>query len=164
MSTSTATRVCARCKESFEPSEMCRTAQRSDGVGSYCRPCDSARKRESDARIKALDPEAHRERQRTYTRRWKERHPDRAKASERRTSLRRKFGITPEEYDALLEAQAGVCAICGEPPGQKALAVDHDHDTGSIRGLLCGNCNTALGLLSDDVERLIRAIIYVEDH
>ena len=66
-------------------------------------------------------------------------------------SLARNFGITAEEYYKMLEEQNGVCAICRKPESAKhnekirKLAVDHDHKTGEIRGLLCSNCNTGLG-------------------
>lgn len=61
------------------------------------------------------------------------------------TWLRRKFGIEQSEYDAMLAQQGGVCALCGAPPGRYRHAVDHDHVTGRIRGLLCMGCNRSLG-------------------
>lgn len=79
------------------------------------------------------------------------------------TALLRDFGITLEQYGDLLESQNGVCAICGsvERSG-KRLAVDHGHKSGRIRGLLCGNCNRAIGLLKDDIELLHKAIRHLE--
>jgi Recombination endonuclease VII len=62
-------------------------------------------------------------------------------------------------YPELFEAQGGVCAICGKPPGERALHVDHDHETGQVRGLLCYSCNTKLGWLElrwDDIMRYIK--------
>lgn len=70
-------------------------------------------------------------------------------------------GITQEQYDALLKSQGGVCAICKRQPGKTKLCVDHDHKTNRIRGLLCGKCNTALGLLNDDIAQLQAAIKYL---
>jgi predicted nucleic acid-binding Zn ribbon protein len=75
------------------------------------------------------------------------------------------YGITAEEYDALLAAQEGRCAICGSPdwPGKgNRPHIDHDHETGRIRGLLCNNCNTGLGQFKDDPQRLRAAIRYLE--
>lgn len=72
----------------------------------------------------------------------------------------KKYGLTPEEYDVLLESQNGACAACRAPErgrnqfGPVRLAVDHDHTTGRIRGLLCMGCNRALGLLNDNAERV----------
>jgi hypothetical protein len=79
-----------------------------------------------------------------------------------------KYGLTQERYDELLEAQGGVCAICQQPPS-RAFDIDHDHNCcpqGSscgkcVRGLLCFNCNSALGKLKDDVESLKRAVTYL---
>lgn len=78
----------------------------------------------------------------------------------RETMLRFRFGIGLAEYEALLTAQGGVCAICGTQPN-KALAVDHCHRSGRIRGLLCGICNTALGGFKDDQALLTKAIEYL---
>jgi hypothetical protein len=70
------------------------------------------------------------------------------------------YGLSLEEYEAMLEAQDHVCAICGGPDSRR-LAVDHCHETERIRGLLCHKCNTALGLLQDDTTRMERAIAYL---
>lgn len=79
--------------------------------------------------------------------------------------LKRFYGITLDEYNALLGTQGGLCAGCGSEGSQgkrKGLFVDHDHETGGIRGLLCNNCNAALGLLGDSLETLRRLTAYVE--
>src|SRR6202034_3210108 len=69
--------------------------------------------------------------------------------------IEKTYGLTEEGYYALLDAQGGVCAIChGECRMGKRLAVDHDHATGRVRGLLCGPCNVGLGNFQDDVMRL----------
>ena len=69
--------------------------------------------------------------------------------------------ITPAEYKSLLAKQGGVCAICQRRPKTIKLAVDHDHLTGKVRGLLCGNCNTSLGKLGDTEETLAVACRYL---
>ena len=75
-----------------------------------------------------------------------------------------RFGITREQYDEILEAQGGVCAICKEVCNSgRRLAVDHDHETGEVRGLLCGNCNTAIGKFHDNTDYLRAAIAYLEN-
>jgi hypothetical protein len=84
------------------------------------------------------------------------------------SGLRRFFGITREQYDALLEKQGGGCAFCGvdasiDPDGKRhMLSVDHCHTTGEIRGLLCRNHNTMIGMAQDDPEILLKAAMYVE--
>lgn len=108
--------------------------------------------------------ERHRTYQREYARKWRRDNPERAAASTRRRDLK-KYGITPEEYDAMLDAQGGVCGLCEQtcPTGQR-LAVDHDHSTGKVRGLLCRTCNAGLGSLKDDPALLRRAAEYIESH
>lgn len=73
-----------------------------------------------------------------------------------------KYRITIQDYDALLAAQVGVCAICHQMPRSKhGLLVDHNHSTGQVRGLLCNPCNTAIGLLQDKAELMESAITYI---
>lgn len=74
-------------------------------------------------------------------------------ASWRKAHLRRNFGITLEQYTEMLVKQGGVCAVCGglNPTPTRRLAVDHDHKTGKIRGLLCGPCNLHLGKFEDSI-------------
>lgn len=86
--------------------------------------------------------------------------------------LQRNFGITLEDYNTLLEAQGGACAVCGKLNGSdihsgertKQLSVDHDHKTGAIRGLLCNDCNRAIGQLQENPEILRKAADYLEFH
>jgi hypothetical protein len=75
------------------------------------------------------------------------------------------YGLTPEEYGALLEAQDNRCAICrtDTPNGKGSWHVDHNHATGQIRGLLCNDCNLGLGKFADDSDRLRAAIAYLGD-
>ena len=78
--------------------------------------------------------------------------------------LKRAYGIGYAEYLTMLEVQNGCCAICGTDDfgNRKAFHVDHCHDTGKVRGLLCGNCNSGIGNLRDDIGLLQRAIAYLE--
>jgi hypothetical protein len=97
----------------------------------------------------------------------------RCEAVNRTNNLKKNYGITVEQYDAMLAAQGGVCRICAQPPSTvhrknerdpriRNLAVDHDHKTGRIRGLLCSNCNQALGKAEDRPERLIAMAAYLQ--
>ena len=79
--------------------------------------------------------------------------------SDRKSHLKRKYGLTPEEFEELLTAQGDGCAICGKPNPDN---VDHDHVTGRVRGILCWNCNVGVGQFEDDVERLVAATIYLD--
>lgn len=76
------------------------------------------------------------------------------------------YGLSLKEYDLLLEQQEGKCAICGtdDPKGQSKAGrfyVDHNHTTGEVRGLLCNDCNTGIGLLKDNPEVLLKAALYL---
>lgn len=76
----------------------------------------------------------------------------------------KKFGITLDEFNQLLEAQSGKCAICGYSDRSDSNffpVVDHDHATGKVRGLLCMNCNTAIGKFKDDINIIKSAINYL---
>ena len=79
------------------------------------------------------------------------------------------YGITVEDYDALYDGQGGACAICHRPETTtgkngvaRILSVDHDHESGVVRGLLCSHCNIAIGLLDDDADLIHLAAAYLE--
>jgi len=87
--------------------------------------------------------------------------------------LKSLYGITREQYDALLAEQKGCCAICGSAAsysrnykftGLAKFSVDHCHTTGKVRGLLCTKCNRALGLLNDSIETVLRMAKYLRKH
>lgn len=81
------------------------------------------------------------------------------KECKKHVNRERFYGLTVEDYNRLLEAQQGGCALCGRTTLK--LHIDHDHDTGQVRGLLCVNCNTALGKLGDTPAGLLRALSYL---
>lgn len=95
--------------------------------------------------------------------------PERLKlqsARARKCHLKRKWGMTPEEYENVLVSQGGVCAICGNGSirdGHHTFHIDHDHETGRIRGLLCYSCNCAIGHFHDDQSLMKLAIEYLSD-
>jgi hypothetical protein len=79
------------------------------------------------------------------------------------TRRRAKYDLSREEYQALKASQDGKCVICGETPDHD-LRVDHDHNTGTVRALLCTNCNSGLGMFQEAPERLRQAASYIEAH
>ena len=99
--------------------------------------------------------------------RWADGHRSAADGAEprRNARLKHRYGITAAEYDALFAAQHGVCAVCRKPSGsseqpqhwKNKLAIDHCHETGKIRGLLCNGCNTGIGLLGTESVALAAA-------
>lgn len=99
---------------------------------------------------------------------WKAKNPEKRHASALRAALRR-YGMTPEEFAAMLKAQDGRCAVCGvtKPNGakrQRRMFVDHDHETGKVRGLLCHGCNSARGLVRENPAVLRELARYIETH
>ena len=146
---------------------------------------------------KACSPECHRERRRRQSaasrakrraenpnylaeqaaaqKAWRQANPDAAATIARRRHLMGTYKITPEQYDALLLAQNGLCAICGTSEGDasgRGLHVDHDHTCcpgdrscgQCIRGLICKGCNTGMGCMNDDPARLEAAAAYIRRH
>jgi hypothetical protein len=100
-----------------------------------------------------------------YNRKRREANPKRIYEIERRSKMKQQYDITIDNYDAMLTAQNGGCAICGdEKPGGRTryFAVDHCHTTGVVRGLLCTKCNRGLGLFNDDTVRIERAVNYLK--
>lgn len=124
---------CPDCDQVKSLDNFPATRANATGRHTYCKPCHNARGR---ATLEKLGGS------RTY-------------------HLKRRYGITAAEADAMLEAQDGVCAICREAP---AVHVDHDHSTGAVRALLCFNCNGGLGQFKDDPLVLHAAAYYVQFH
>lgn len=104
-----------------------------------------------------------------YMRRWRataiQKHPEKYANLARERSLKHRYGITTEEYSAMLARQGGHCALCDRTPASERhgrLNVDHCHDTGRIRGLLCTVHNSALAAFGDNEDGLIRAVAYIK--
>jgi Recombination endonuclease VII len=144
--------------EDFYVSAGCR-----DGHRPECKACNLAARRAKYAEnprpcIDRVLKWQHENRDR-YLQRLREYNSTPAKkVSNRKSHLKRKYGLTLEAFDELLEAQGGGCAICGNPDADN---VDHDHATGRVRGILCFNCNLAIGHIADDEDRLFGAIAYL---
>lgn len=100
----------------------------------------------------------------TKSRKWDEDHKERRTEVWRRSNLKIRFGITLEDYNKMFEDQNGCCAICGihNSKLKRNLHVDHSHETGKIRGLICHKCNSALGSFNDDTTVVKKAVEYLE--
>lgn len=148
------TKICTQCKETkllelFVKNKTCIA-----GYASTCKLCSNAYKREW-----ARDPVAYRKRLES---KQKHNKTETRKISARRLALKKKYGMTLEDYQSLCQSQQNMCLICKQIHLQ--LVVDHDHNTNLVRGLLCRNCNSALGLFKEDVNTLKNAIDYVSKH
>jgi hypothetical protein len=162
---------CSKCGELKPFSSYYRAGGNSrGGLRGDCIPCNLAAK----AARHRENPGPARER----TRRWREANLERFAANQqafvasggkrladRKSYLKRKYGLTIEEYDAMLAAQGGGCFICGRPPRDDiSLHVDHDHSTGAVRGILCFCCNNALADFQEDPALLGKAVTYLAAH
>ena len=117
----------------------------------------------------------HPEQSKESKRKWKSKNPDHDKERYRKNpegfrekSFIRTYNITIKDYNLLLQQQNMVCAICKKPEIRKHkngkkynMAIDHDHNTGKIRGLLCNKCNTSLGLLDENIQNMKNMIKYI---
>lgn len=104
------------------------------------------------------------EKDRSYKQKYIDSDPERHKHIMWEANLKRQYGVTAEYYYALLEAQGGACSICRTMVGtaDRKLDVDHCHDTGTVRGLLCRSCNLTVGYMKNSPEMFLRASRYVE--
>lgn len=135
---------CTRCGNILPISRFGNHKRMPDGLRSWCKNCESSYKKEYEAKNLEKDYLGTRLKQRA-------------------NNLKRMFGMSIEEYEDKAKQQNNVCAICGGVcKSGKRLAVDHDHKTGKIRGLLCGNCNGGLGKFQDNPELLIKAAEYLK--
>lgn len=124
--TSSKLKFCSSCGETFPTEFFHKNKALKDGLHTICKPCNGAK-----------------------SAKWKKENPERAKEND----YKRKYGLSYAEYGHLLSTQNGACAICNtrfEDAQRGVLFVDHCHKTGKVRGLLCQNCNTAIGLLQDN--------------
>jgi hypothetical protein len=139
------THKCSKCKEEKPLSEfIINKTQRPGKPVSHCTKCKVA-----------------------YNKAYREKNRDKFLAVERKSKLKMTYGITPEQYDAMLSSQGNKCAICAaKTPGgrTKMFFIDHCHDKGNIRGLLCMRCNTGLGLFLDNPKFLLSAISYLKGY
>lgn len=131
-------KTCNQCHKDFPATSeyFYRSPQTKDGLYPWCKKCRA-----------------------DYTRKYHQ--TPKGRAANRAKCLKNRFGITPEEYETMLADQGGVCVICGRLPDKKRLAVDHDHETGEVRGLLCQHCNLCLGYAREDIEVLKNLIVYL---
>lgn len=153
-------KFCTGCKETKPVSAFGKQSDRKDGLAYRCKNCMSKylKKRYKDPAIRKTLL--------AKTAKWREANPE----AEANKHLKRKYGITLEDYNRMFKEQNGVCAICGKvektrrrkkTDDNERLAVDHCHETGIVRGLLCFKCNTAIGSLGDTQEHVMKVIHYL---
>jgi len=136
------TKRCNKCKIVKSIKEFAKRTRSKDGLNYYCRKCESKRRAN-----------------------WKRNSPEKYTVSHRKSLLKKRYGVTLKQYDKMFDEQGGGCAICGgiNKSGYR-LAVDHDHNTGRIRALLCQNCNRKIGEMESDPGLFDKLVIYLHDH
>ena len=155
---------CSQCKQ-VKPLTEFHKKVGGNGYRSACKVCRN--QSESRAQRYAQNPEKNRARKLA----WAKAHPEyiqRKKLRDKELGYYKRYQVSRRsDYQAILTSQDGKCAICGadrDRVGDKSLALDHDHATGEIRGILCHSCNTGLGLFQDDPARLREAANYLEKY
>jgi len=157
------TKQCLHCKAIKALDDFYTDRKARDGRRPECKSCNLARRAahyrenpgpaiERAKRWREANPERYEARMQAYADSGK-------KISDRKSHLKRKYGLTLEDFDRMLAAQHGGCAICGELGVDH---IDHDHANGAVRGVLCFRCNAAIGQLDDDPERARALAHYLE--
>lgn len=177
-------RQCNICKNTYDLNHFRKDSSRKDGLHKTCNTCNAAiqrnwyNKNKEKARKNACE-RYHKNKEEINKKRKIDRqlNPNKYKninkrnydPSKRKEQSWKKAGIldmTIEKYNEILESQNHKCAVCNKPSSffKKALGVDHNHITGKYRGILCDNCNRALGYLKESEEIIINLLNYVKWH
>lgn len=154
---------CSGCNLLLDFDKFRKDKHNKDGLDYYCKICKSSKEKHRHQ----MSPEI----RKGINDRWKDKRRKYYSDEDRKRKykdleLQRTFGITIDSFEELLSKQKGVCSICKDDEKSirnKHLAVDHDHTTGKVRGLLCSNCNRAIGLLKDNIQIIRRAAEYLEE-
>jgi len=148
------TKICTICREEKAFEFFNKESRRKDGHSYLCKPC--CNRYHADRRKKNPEPS------REATRKYRKNNP----RNKRNSALKNVYGITIDQYEEMLKKQNFQCAICkiDAITLNRNLDVDHDHLSGTVRGLLCNKCNQGMGLLREDVEILKGALEYLERH
>jgi len=147
---------CSKCGKEGGPGDFPQNRSQPKGFGSHCKKCKAEdRRRAGNTPGRQAAQRKWRQANRAHSRAYENKH-------RREKRLRQLYGLTIADWDAMLMAQSGHCALCGDamnPP-----YVDHEHASGKVRALLCRRCNTGLGMFRDNVLMLEAAQAYLEQH
>ena len=130
-------KVCSKCGIKKERSEYYNDSSRNDGITSYCKECT-----------------------RSKTDKWRKENPEKVNQASIWYRRERTYGITEEDFMKMIDNQKWECAVCKKSIDESC-HVDHNHENGKVRGLLCDSCNKGLGFFKDNVEHLASAIKYL---
>lgn len=138
-------KTCTKCKLELAEERFGKNSKSKDGLNYMCKSCMNQASKDYHKNNPA-----------------KGRHSPQAKENKKWATIKRKYGITKEQHAALFAKQGNVCAICGNVP--RKICVDHDHITDQVRGLLCLDCNLAVGLMKDKPEWVQQMVHYLQNY
>lgn len=171
------TKVCTKCRLELPLNKFSKNKKRNDGLESICKNCKNKYMQKWYKNNKELVSNYNKKYRKINSfelnkknKEWCDKNVEAIKKYRHEQDIKFLYGITREQYNQMLEQQNGVCAICGKEESTchgitkkiTNLAVDHNHKTGKVRGLLCSYCNKALGGFKDNEEFLIKAIEYLK--
>ena len=133
-------KFCPKCEQMLPRSEFYKDSARKEGITAYCKPCKTA-----------------------VNQNWRDNNPKEYKQSQLRQRRKREYGLSDEDMSSMLKLQDYKCEIC-QIDIDWGCHVDHNHNTGKVRGLLCATCNTGLGMFRDNSVILNNAINYLTKH
>lgn len=145
---------CSKCKKLKLLTDFHVQTAMPDGHRSACKECNQ--------KYSKIYYKKNRKSQLLKTKKYRQKNKDIHYKNVKNAKYKRQFGITLEDYYKISELQNHRCAICGKEENGKQLAVDHCHETGKVRGLLCSNCNLGLGKLGDSIESVGKALAYLK--
>ena len=158
-------KTCTKCGVTKPLFEFYDNKAAKSGKFSACRKCckiyrilNKARKIEYDQKRYAENADQ----LKTYQKQYKAENPDKIKQNRNKYHLKKRYGLSPQEKQSMLDDQNNCCAICKiEFDDAKATHVDHNHDTNELRGILCRNCNLGLGHFKDSKNLILDAVKYL---
>lgn len=138
---------CSKCWQLKPESEFYKRSTATDGLRSWCKLCCNKDNKNREHKYGEYRKQYYRD------------HKKEGYERSQKHQLKRKYNLTVKQYNQMAIDQGGTCAICGKTNANwHKLSVDHDHNTGEVRGLLCSKCNHTLGLINED-EKILKAMI-----
>lgn len=144
------TKKCNICQAEKPLTDFSKTKQLKSGFKGHCKKCHNEINKQYYSKPKNLQKQ----------KQWAKNNPESRKLTYRKHNVKRYYGLNWEEYQLLLKKFKNKCGICGGRD-KNDLSVDHDHQTGKVRGLLCNNCNNGLGRFKDSYQLLEKAMKYL---
>ncbi len=145
---------CYKCQLVLDIDKFSRDNSYKDGYNSTCKECNIKKHQLKNSLI---------QKDKEYHKTYQKNNPIKYMKASRKYRLKSKYNLSPEEFESMIISQENKCALCGEHfRDTDAICIDHDHETGEIRGILHRNCNTGIGMFCDDPELTNKATLYLK--